>query len=91
MAATDVHAPKTAERDPGHERTELAVEGMHCASCAVRIERVLSRQPGVAEASVNFATHRASMAYDAGAVSVPERSEERRVGKECRSRWSPYH
>ena len=22
---------------------------------------------------------------------VEERSEERRVGKECRSRWSPYH
>src|SRR2546430_6834326 len=22
---------------------------------------------------------------------VPKRSEERRVGKECRSRWSPYH
>src|SRR5258708_11330914 len=22
---------------------------------------------------------------------VPSRSEERRVGKECRSRWSPYH
>ena len=22
---------------------------------------------------------------------VPHRSEERRVGKECRSRWSPYH
>ena len=22
---------------------------------------------------------------------VGERSEERRVGKECRSRWSPYH
>ena len=21
----------------------------------------------------------------------PSRSEERRVGKECRSRWSPYH
>src|SRR5258708_38455443 len=21
----------------------------------------------------------------------PQRSEERRVGKECRSRWSPYH
>ena len=32
-----------------------------------------------------------------GAVSMPIfqtatfRSEERRVGKECRSRWSPYH
>ena len=24
-------------------------------------------------------------------VPVIERSEERRVGKECRSRWSPYH
>ena len=23
--------------------------------------------------------------------SGPGRSEERRVGKECRSRWSPYH
>ena len=24
-------------------------------------------------------------------LRVPWRSEERRVGKECRSRWSPYH
>jgi len=24
-------------------------------------------------------------------VRVFDRSEERRVGKECRSRWSPYH
>ena len=23
--------------------------------------------------------------------SMDDRSEERRVGKECRSRWSPYH
>ena len=31
---------------------------------------------------------------EAGAVSeetARTRSEERRVGKECRSRWSPYH
>src|SRR3712207_4236935 len=26
-----------------------------------------------------------------GMVAIPIRSEERRVGKECRSRWSPYH
>src|SRR2546425_13187613 len=25
------------------------------------------------------------------AAHGPDRSEERRVGKECRSRWSPYH
>src|ERR1039457_3133765 len=26
-----------------------------------------------------------------GKAAVKKRSEERRVGKECRSRWSPYH
>ena len=26
-----------------------------------------------------------------GLLQLDERSEERRVGKECRSRWSPYH
>ena len=31
-----------------------------------------------------FATTKAHQVYS-------ERSEERRVGKECRSRWSPYH
>ena len=26
-----------------------------------------------------------------GLIGLRARSEERRVGKECRSRWSPYH
>src|SRR2546427_1476206 len=26
-----------------------------------------------------------------GTAALDDRSEERRVGKECRSRWSPYH
>ena len=30
-------------------------------------------------------------AYEKGEGKVTLRSEERRVGKECRSRWSPYH
>ena len=31
-------------------------------------------------------------AGDTGSIPGPgRRSEERRVGKECRSRWSPYH
>ena len=29
--------------------------------------------------------------FGVDAVRVVARSEERRVGKECRSRWSPYH
>ena len=31
------------------------------------------------------------IAYYAGLRIGEARSEERRVGKECRSRWSPYH
>ena len=30
-------------------------------------------------------------AFEAHGIRRAERSEERRVGKECRSRWSPYH
>ena len=33
----------------------------------------------------------ACWAYTVGAAIALKRSEERRVGKECRSRWSPYH
>ena len=29
--------------------------------------------------------------YDIFEKLIEKRSEERRVGKECRSRWSPYH
>ena len=32
-----------------------------------------------------------SSAHSSSTISVRLRSEERRVGKECRSRWSPYH
>ena len=29
--------------------------------------------------------------FEDGQYGEDDRSEERRVGKECRSRWSPYH
>ena len=31
------------------------------------------------------------LAYTNKVIGSDMRSEERRVGKECRSRWSPYH
>ena len=34
---------------------------------------------------------REKLTAGAFAESIGVRSEERRVGKECRSRWSPYH
>ena len=35
--------------------------------------------------------HAEGMGFDASSNLYVNRSEERRVGKECRSRWSPYH
>src|SRR5579859_5903581 len=45
-----------------------------------------------AEVAASDAVKRAipGLAWLAGNIGDP-RSEERRVGKECRSRWSPYH
>ena len=40
---------------------DLDVEGMTCASCVTRVEKALRKVPGVAEASVNLATERATV------------------------------
>jgi Cu+-exporting ATPase len=40
---------------------ELAVKGMHCASCAARLERTLSARSEVLSASVNLVTERAQL------------------------------
>ncbi len=53
------------EQQPQAPVLELDLEGMTCASCAARIEKVLKRQPGVADASVNFAAERARVEGDA--------------------------
>jgi cation-transporting ATPase V len=60
----------SAPADTAAQTLELSVEGMTCASCAARVEKTLGRQPGVAEASVNFAANRASVALDPQIVSL---------------------
>ena len=62
---TAVAVPQATVADTGKERVELSVEGMTCAACAARIEKVLNRVPG-AEASVNFATESARISFDPG-------------------------
>jgi heavy metal translocating P-type ATPase len=47
----------------------FAVDGMTCAACAVRIERVLGKQEGVAEVAVNFATSEARVVVDGAAAN----------------------
>src|SRR5437016_4296074 len=52
------------------ERAELAIQGMTCASCASRIERVVGRNPSVSEIQVSFATGRAAIAYNPAATTL---------------------
>jgi len=55
---------------------------------AVNVAARLEQAAGTGEVLVGELTYR--LVRDATELE-PGRSEERRVGKECRSRWSPYH
>ncbi|MCR9184760.1 MAG: heavy metal translocating P-type ATPase [Halieaceae bacterium] len=63
-----VHAIESAGYTVPTEITELAIEGMTCASCVGRVERALGQIPGVLEATVNLATERAWVRHLAGTV-----------------------
>ena len=47
------------------ERIELSIGGMTCASCVNHVARALRRVDGVDDVSVNLATERASVAFEA--------------------------
>jgi Cu+-exporting ATPase len=66
-----VAAPRPAGAHAPEARIELGLEGMTCAACATRIEKVLNRVPGVS-ANVNFATETALARFDASAVKPDE-------------------
>ena len=50
----------------------------------LRVIAALANEPTMIEAA-----KKGQSLHEAAAIVL--RSEERRVGKECRSRWSPYH
>ncbi len=56
-----LRAITSAGYDVPDTEAELAIEGMHCASCVGRVERALEAVPGVAQAQVNLATERATV------------------------------
>jgi P-type Cu+ transporter len=51
---------------------ELGIQGMTCASCVARVERVLRRLDGVTEANVNLATERAEIHFVPEIVSIEQ-------------------
>ncbi|GAB6157431.1 copper-exporting P-type ATPase CopA [Desulfotomaculum varum] len=51
------------------EETEIRIQGMTCAACSARVERVLNRLPGVFQAAVNLATEKAAVKYHPLAIT----------------------
>jgi P-type Cu+ transporter len=51
------------------KQTTLKITGMHCASCAMSVEKALQGTAGVSQANVNIATEKATIDYDPAVVS----------------------
>ena len=50
------------------ETIQLQISGMHCASCVKVSARALKKVPGVIDATVNYATEKANVTFDAKQV-----------------------
>jgi len=60
----------------------LPVEGMTCATCAMRVEKALAKVPGVHEAIVNLATEMATIKADPGVKLGAMRTAVEKAGYE---------
>ena len=50
----------------------LPITGMTCANCALNIERVVKKLPGVKDSSVNFASEQAAISFDPGQIQIQD-------------------
>ncbi|MBT6691554.1 copper-translocating P-type ATPase [Candidatus Parcubacteria bacterium] len=57
------------------EDVNLKISGMHCASCALSIEKTIKKKPGIKSASVNYANNQAKVEFDANKVSQEDIEE----------------
>jgi Cu+-exporting ATPase len=60
------------DQSPDVRQAQFQITGMTCAACANRIEKGLSRLPGVASANVNLAMETARVEYSPSAVTVED-------------------
>jgi len=52
------------------KKTTISVTGMHCASCAINIERVVKKLKGVKSANVNLLANKATVEFDESSVGL---------------------
>src|SRR2546425_127621 len=68
----NVEVSQTRPMAMEESQATLVLEGMTCASCAVRIEKGLKKIPGVKDASVNFATEQATVTYEPAQTNLEQ-------------------
>ncbi|HEY5465945.1 MAG TPA: heavy metal translocating P-type ATPase, partial [Clostridia bacterium] len=54
------------------QQQNMKIVGMTCAACAMRIEKVTAKLPGVTQASVNLAAEKLTVAFDEQKVTAQE-------------------
>ncbi|HAM96124.1 MAG: Copper-translocating P-type ATPase [Candidatus Azambacteria bacterium GW2011_GWB2_46_37] len=54
------------------EKFILKVRGMHCAACAVLINKVLSKQKGIFEVNASFGAERVKLDFDSAVISLEQ-------------------
>src|ERR1039458_7460517 len=81
------HAVEVRKENALRRKTGIVVVTPHIVSIKPKFPDVVAFYPGHRVR----AFHPTFVDGIVGPAVLPKRSEERRVGKECRSRWSPYH
>lgn len=56
--------------DGGLKEASLIIDGIHCAACIWLIEKVVGAMPGVADARLNFSTHRMAVKWDGAKTAL---------------------
>lgn len=67
-----LRAIENAGYEPRQDSQVFDVVGMNCNSCVARVEKALSKVPGVISANVNLATDKATVTHLPGTVATPQ-------------------
>ena len=57
------------------KETNLKIEGMHCAGCSTRLEKVLNNLEGVETAKVSLEEKKATIKYDETKINIENLKE----------------
>lgn len=66
----DSFLSKYVKTHDGFCEISLIIEGIHCSACVWLNEKVLSKQAGIVEVSINYSNHKAKVVWDASSIKL---------------------